>query len=504
MRSLFWVLCCAGGVSLAAGYEIKLSTLVDKPGVEFIGWLNDSWYAIGFEKPGNLNKPPRYTIYKFTPGFRSGKASVLYPSFGEKTYYLQAGFHRGKIAMYYAVCERRTDEEWMLETRDSRKMLPVIMRQEFNAQTLEPDSAALLIFDEKDEFFTCSGIMLAQSPDGAKSALLIKPYYKHQKFKLLITDNRTGAISSKTYNFTNLKEYLQFLQLHINNEGYAYVVTRVRDDVISLAPSGKNKPQNTYYIFGVGSNGETPEPYKITSPQGGLYYRNPLGTLSTGGELVLAFDAYADEPRTVYRETALCKINASLQLTGKTTLAPKPDVAAQAAGVSGAKKGKEFTGYRSVQIITGNKGYGILAEYTDTSMQKNSPAVVSCGALLVYQTDENLALKNNWLVPKKQQSATVHYAFGARMLASPGGFYLLHNADWEADEEHFMNLMHTRLPADGGAPVTEKIVKTSDDFFVNFSYWFTGAGRIVLQQERLVDYGEISKEVRWMELTPSK
>lgn len=497
------LLCFLPLVLLGGGYEIKLSTVMDKPGVEFLGYKNDSWYAIGFEKPGNLNKPPRYTLYKYTMAFKSGKASVLYPSFGEKTYYMLSGFNGHKISMYYALCERRSDEEWMLENRDSRKQLPVVMRQDFDPHTLEPDSAgAQLIFDEKEEYFTCSGLLFAQSPDGSKSALLIKPYYKQQKFKLIITDAKSGNIFSKTYEFKELKEYLQFLQLQVNNSGQAFVVTRVRDDVVSLAPSSKNKPQNTYYIFSADAKSTLAEPNKIISPQSGLYYNNPLTVCSSGGELVVAFDGYADEARTLYKSSALFKIDAQLNVVSKSTLTPGSDVTTQQLAASASKKGREFFKFRSLQIINTGKGYGLLLEYTDTTAaQKGVPGITLSGNMLIYETDENMAQKFNWLVLKKQQSATVNYAFGSKLMLKNNELNLFFNADWEADEEHFMNLMHTRLPADGSASITTKVVKTSDDFFINFSTIWTHGNRLAFRQEKLVDFEDVGKEIRFLEIT---
>ncbi|MBL7779548.1 MAG: hypothetical protein JNK66_14805 [Chitinophagales bacterium] len=488
---------------IAGGYEIKLSTVMDKPGVEFLGYKNDSWYAIGFEKPGNLNKPPRYTLYKYALAFKSGKASVLYPSFGEKTFYLQSGFNGNKISMYYAVCDRRSDEEWMMENRDSRKQLPVIMRQNFDANTLEPDTGgAQLIFDEKDEYFTCSGILLAHSPDGSKSAVLIKPYYKQQRFKLLIADAKSGTSIAKTYDFKEQKEYLQFLQMQINNDGQVYITARVRDDVISLAPTTKNKPQNTYYIFSADANTPLAEPYKIASPNSGLFYANPLSTLSQNGELVLAFDSYTDELRTLYRSTAMYRVDAKLNLMAKTQLSPSADVTAQCQTSNGSKKGKEFYKFKTQQIVNCGKGYGVLVEYADTTAaQKTIPAVVISGNMLVFQTDDNMQQKANWLILKKQQSATVQYAFSARIMIKNNELNLLYNADWEADEEHFMNLMHTRLPADGSAAVTTKVVRTSDDFFINFSSVWTNGNRIAFRQEKLVDFEDVGKEIRFLEIT---
>jgi len=81
----FALLALAG---FAVNYDIKTSSVMGHPGTEVLGDYKGSWYVIGFETPGSLNKPPRYQIFKYATGFKVGKMSPMYPSFGEKTLYL--------------------------------------------------------------------------------------------------------------------------------------------------------------------------------------------------------------------------------------------------------------------------------------------------------------------------------------------------------------------------------------------------------------------------------
>ena len=84
------------------------------------------------------------------------------------------------------------------------------MRQDYDVTTLEPVGEPVMIFNEEEEFFSPSGIEIAESSDKSKSAILVKCYYKHQKYKVIITDNNTGEVFSKIYEFKLLKEYLKF------------------------------------------------------------------------------------------------------------------------------------------------------------------------------------------------------------------------------------------------------------------------------------------------------
>src|ERR1043165_606691 len=121
----------------AAGFDIKTSSIIDQPGVEVLGDYKGSWYVVGFEAAGTLNRPPRYKIFKYAPGFKNGKISPLYESFGEKTLYLESAFINNKISMFYAKCGKREDVSILLDKRDGRRQLPVIMRQDYDPNTLE-------------------------------------------------------------------------------------------------------------------------------------------------------------------------------------------------------------------------------------------------------------------------------------------------------------------------------------------------------------------------------
>jgi hypothetical protein len=80
--------------------------------------------------------------------------------------------------------------------------------------------------------------------------------------------------------------------------------------------------------------------------------------------------------------------------------------------------------------------------------------------------------------------------------------YLFHNDDWESDDEHGMSLLCSKLAAAGGEPETKKIVHTSDDFFPCMQHvWFNTAGKILISEEKSVDFEDVSREVKLLEVT---
>ncbi|MFN8322606.1 MAG: hypothetical protein U0T74_08120 [Chitinophagales bacterium] len=492
--------------AFCGGFEIKTSTIMDQPDVTVLGHYKGSWYAIGFELPGNLNKPPRYKIYKYAAGFGSGKTSVLYPSFGEKTYYIRAGFVGGKLSLFYARCEKRTDEESMLDNRDGHQVMPMIYRQDYDLNTLEPAGEAQLIFDEKESYFSSSGIEIAESPDRSKTAVLIKPWYKLLKYKVVITDNNTGVSSEKTFDFKLLKEYLKFLQLSVNNNGQVFLAARVRDDVISLAPTRKDKPQNIYYLFSFNKESTEPVQTEIHSPvTKGKYLSDPLMTILNNGEMLLSNDYYADEKRQNFQGVSLTRYNEALSATAKRDVTPDAKFLPDVTAYRPVKKGQEFAHLQTVKLLPlEGANFMLLTEYRDTAVnnQKGLPCVKERGYLLTCRIDESLSAKAQHVIYKKQLSSTVDYAFSAQAGRRGNEVYLFYNADWEEDGEHSMNLMLTRLPADGGAAATTKIVNTSGDFFTGMQAIYPGAAnKFMFSEMKLVDYGDVAREVKLLEIT---
>ena len=488
----------------AIGFDIKTSSVIDQPNVEVLGSYKGSWYAIGFEKPGNLNKPPRFKIFKYSAGFKSGKISVLFNSFGEKTYYLRSAIIHGKISMFYAVCEMRMDEKTMLENKEGHKELPVIMQQDFNLDSLTADGEAKTILDNKEEFFASSGIEIAQSSDKSKTAVLLKPFYRQQKYKVIITDNKTVDVFAKTYEFKELKEYLQFLSLNVSNNGEAFITAKVRTDVVSISKTAKPN-ESTFYIFSVSRETAKPFQYSFTSPfSNGMFAGNIHATVLNSGEFLVAADFFTDAQLQNFKGISLTKFSNELNVVSKRDVSPAPTSALQAMSEHGLKKGKEFMHLTTIQVLSlEGKEFMVFAEYQDelVNADKTIPIKTERGYLLSFRVDENLAFKAEYFIPKKQWSSSVAYAFSSSAFTKDNDVFLFHNADWQTDDEHNMELQCTKLSADGSAPVTQKVLNTSNDFFTNVNQLYVSdEGKVLLEEIKLVEFGEVSREVKLLEV----
>jgi hypothetical protein len=492
--------------AFSGGFDVKTSSVIQQPDVKVLGDFNGSWYMLGFEKPGNLNKPPQYRILKYAQGFGSSKTSKLYPSFGEKTYYLCAAFINNKVSLFYSKCEKREDEESMMDAREGRKHLPVIMRQDFDPNTLEADGGTKVVFDEIDERFTASGMMFAESEDKSKTAILFKCFYRQQKFKVWIIDNKTGKEFSRTVDFKESKENLQFLSVQINNQGTVYVSAKLRTDIISAAPSTGPKFQNKYYLYAINIDDEKPKQLTLLSPIGkDQFLENPITNVLSGGELVVAFSSFSDEKHLLFKGFSVTVYDAELNVKGKREITPDAKFAEDAGAYHGLKKGKEFSNLTLHQIVPlPDKSFMLITEYKDTvfSTSKNTPPSVERDYIVTFRLDESVNIKYQQFIPKKQISPTLGYAFSIRSFRKGTDVLLFYNSDWEADGDHDMNLQCTTIPGNGNATITQKVLNTSNDFFTNVVEFIPPSGnKVLFAVEKLVDFGEISREVKLLEVT---
>ncbi len=487
------------------GLTIKTSSIIEQPSVEVLGDYKGFWYVIGFEKPGNMNKPPEYKIMKYTPGFPSAKTSITYNSFGEKTVYLRAAFIGGKISLFYGKCEKRDDVKFMLDGREGRSPMSQIYRQDFDPVTLEGVGGPQLIYDELDEHFSASGMDIAYSQDRSKAAILIKCYYRQQFYKVLLFDDKAGQVYSKIFNFKETKEFLQFQGISVHNNGESVVVAKVRTDVVTLNSSSKDKKAAKFYVFGIDNAGNTPKIETIESPAGGHYLKDPtLATLATN-ETLVAFPYTDNEKSNAVSGILLRKFDGALSGGGSRDVCADPALLAQAADFGVGKKDKGFP-YLAIQQVLALEGGGfmVLAEHQRDIKKdpKDSVATAERHYLIAYRFDGNMALKGSNFIAKKQVSPTVGYSFSARAFAVKSDVYLFYNDNWEADEEHGTNLMCTRLPADGGAASTQKVVHTSDDFFTSMEQVFPRAdGKVMFTEEKLVDFEDVSRQVKLLEVS---
>lgn len=486
------------------GFNIKTSSVISQPNTEVLGEYQGSWYVIGFEKPGNMNKPPQYQIFRYSTGFSDGKISKLYPSFGEKTLYLKSVIMNNKISMFYGRCEKREDEAAMMEKKEGRAVIPVIERQDFDLNTLEPVGDAVVVFNHNDEFFTASGIDIVQSEDKSKVAVVVKPYEKYQKYKVLIGDNTSNSESAHTYSFKDLKEYLRFVSAGVSNTGQVYMVTQVREDILGYRPDKKTEGP-AFHLFSV--NKDSKEPVKAEYKPGGdgsAYVDDPKLSVLGSGSVILACDRFADKACTILQGIAVAKYDASLSSEGSRNIEPSEQLIPMMEQYHKTVKGNAFANVELQRILPlDGENFMLLTEYharTNTAVADKNITVVERSFIISYRVDAALAVKKQNFIHKKQISSLVDYAFSAQAYRKGNDVYLFYNDNWENDEEHNMNLKCTRLPATGDSE-TKKVLNTSGDFFTSMTEVFFSGDKVLFQENRIVDYGDVTKEVKLLEVT---
>lgn len=498
---LFLYFILAANILLAGSFDVKTSSIISQPGIEVLGEHNGSWYAIVFETPGNLNKPPQYRIFKYSAGFTNCKTSVLFPSFGEKTFYLRAAIINNKISMFYSRCELRADEQAMMDNREGRAVMSSIERQDFDANTLEPLGDAKVIFDHKDDFFTSSGIEVSQTEDRSKTAILIKPYYKYQKYKVLISDAASGEDKANIFSFKELKLYLRFQNVGINTEGQVFVLAKVRDDVITIQ---SDKPKAPYYVFAFNKESKEPLQAEYNPVAGGKFTTEPQLVILKNGEALIATDNFSDEAKTAFTHVSIVKYNGQLSRTGEKQITPSEKLIPSVQQHHTFKSGKEFTHLHTQGILPlANGGFMLLTEYQAkvVSADKTIPAKTERSYIIAFRVDENMAVKKQNFISKKQISATVDYAFSAQAVCKGNDVLVFYNDNWESDEEHNLNMMCARLPQEGESE-TKKVMNTSSDFFISMQQMHKAANsRVLFQVIHLVDFGDVTKEIKLLEVT---
>jgi hypothetical protein len=489
----------------AGGFDIKTSDIFDQPGgVEVLGDYNGFWYAVGFETMGTLHKPPRYKLFKYATGVRMGNNSSMYPSFGDKTLYLKTAIINNKICMFYAKCEKLDEVDPLLNTRDGHSEMPQIYRQDYDVNTLEPIGGPQLIFEEADDHFSATGIAIAESDDKSKAAVLIKPYYRHHKYKVILTDNKTGQVYNKIFDFKPIKDLLAFHQLKVSNTGQVFIEAKVREDEVTLNSTPKGQNPVRYYFFSISSQGDEPKSINFTAPiSSGKYSDEPLIGMLANGDLIIAYNYFTSEKSTVVKGISIAKYDGDFNLTATKDIAPDASFLSQAADYGNPKK---ETGYDHLEIqqILPMEGNGLLliAEAHKNTETKDKPPVVQRNYLLTFWLTKDMALKDQHFIAKKQNSARVNYAFSAKAYRRGNDVYLFHNDDWEADGEHSMSLQCTYIPATGGEPVTQKIVRTSDDFYTCLEHIYPrNDGKILFTEEKIVEFDNVSREVKLLEVT---
>lgn len=492
---------------LSMGFEIKTSPIIDQPGVEILGDYKGNWYGLAFEKQGTLGKPPRYKIFRYGPKFTNGKTSPLYPSFGDKTVYLKSVIAAGKISLYYGTCEKLDEVGALQELRDGKRQMSKIFRQEYDMNTLEPAGEPVMVYNEDEDRFGATGIELARSEDGIKTALLIKCYYRQQKFKLILIDNNVGQIYSKPVDFKSLKEYLRLEKMVVSNNGQILIQSKVRNDIISLATATKPKNEITYYFFSIDKNGENLKSLSVSTPAGkDKFLAPPVMNMLNNGEIVIASAFYSDEKSQVVKGISLGRYNSDLIAQAKVEITPDTKVIAAMGATAGNKKDNGYANLEVNKILPlEGANFMLITEQHQqipNARDKNQAPVEQRNAVIAYRFDDKLAQRDVQVLTKKQASNTVAYAFSVQAYAKGGDVYLFHNDDWEEDGGMGMSLLCTKLPATGTGVETKKIVLTADNFFTNLENLYANKdGKILFAEQKVVEFEDISKEVKLLEVT---
>jgi hypothetical protein len=500
---LFFWLCLVLKVS-ATGFDIKTSSIIDQPAIEVLGDYNNSWYIIGFEKPNHPDKPARFYILKYAAGFPAAKSSPVYPPFGEKTDYLKATIVNGKLSIFYSRCERVVERPDMVDSRDGYKQIPKIMRQDYDPVTLLPSGDPVTIFDEAVEHFASSGIELAQSDDKSKTAILIKHYFRQQKFKVILIDNGKGPLFERTFPIKTEKDLINFKHIVVGNDGQMLLEAKTQEDPLLL--QGKGKKPVRFYFFSINSKNDVPQIMSLDAAVGGNQSSGePAIAILNNGEFIISYDHYASDRSPVLKGISVSKYKTDFELLATQDLAPDQKLLDRAAVYQKTKAGLENLETRQLlPLDAGN--FVLLAEYRRATDNKDKvtgaiTTVLDRHYLLAYRFDNQLTLIATSFIDKKQTTHTIDYAFSFQAYRKGNDVYLLHNEDCESDDEHGLNLLNSFLPAAGGEPITQKIVHTSEDFFISLEHIYPGSNnRILFAEAKVVDFSVEARELKLLEV----
>ena len=494
------------GKVMAAGFDVKTSSIIDQPAIEILGDYNNSWYIIGFEKPNHPDKPARFYILKYAAGFPAAKSSPVYPPFGEKTDYLKAAIVNGKLSIFYSRCERVVERPDMVDSRDGYKQIPKILRQDYDPVTLLPVGEPVAIFDEAVDRFASSGIIIAQSDDKSKTSILIKHYFRQQKFKVILIDNNKGLVFERCFEIkTDDHALINFKNIVVGNNGQMLVEAKTQEDPLQLNIKGK-KPTR-YYFFAINSTTDELPVMSLASTIGGNQFcRQPAIAMLNNGELLISYDHYTNDHVPVLKGISVSKYSTDFTLTATQDIVPDQKIISQAQAYQKSRSGGlEYLETRQLLPLEGGN-FMLVGEYRRSTENLDkvtniSTTVFDRNYLVTWRFADDLTLKAVAFIDKKQTTHTRTYAFSAQAYRKGNDVYLLHNDDCDSDDEHGLNLLSTLLPAAGGPPVTQKIVRTSEDFFTSLDHIYTGSGnRILFTEEKVVDFSVEARELKLLEV----
>ena len=508
MKNFFllpFCICCFAFQAKASGFDIKTSSIIDQPAIEVLGDYNNSWYIIGFEIPNHPAKPARFYILKYAAGFPTAKSSPVYPPFGEKTDYLKAAIVNGMVSIFYSRTEHLADRPDMVDSRDGYKQIPKILRQDYDPVTLLPVGEPVTVFDAAQEHFAASGIEVAQSEDRSKTAIVIKHYFRQSKFKMLIIDNVKKQEFERTYDLKTDKNLITFRKLVINNAGQILLEAKTQED--PLRGESKSKKVLKYYFFSINIKGEEPAVLSLAAAVGGNQLSDePMIACMNNGDLVISYDHYTNDHSPVLKGISVTKYRPDFTMTTTRDITPDDKLMALAAPYQKIKeRGLEYLETRQLLPLDAG-GCLILAEYHHSTENKDKVTGITNRLeerhyLTAYRLDNSLAITSSNLIDKKQSAHNIAYAFSAQAYHLGSDVYLLHNEDCDGDDEHGLYLLSTKLPGNGGDPVTQKIVHTSEDFFTSLEHIYPAPGnRILFTEEKVVDFAAEGRELKLLEI----
>ncbi len=495
----------------AAGFDIKTSSIIDQPAIEVLGDYNGSWYVIGFEKPNHPEKPARFYILKYAAGFPIAKSSPVYQPFGEKTDYLKAAIVDKKLCIFYSRTEHLPDRPNMVDGRDGYKQIPKILRQDYDPVTLLPAGEPVVVFDEAKEHFAASGIDIAQSEDQSKTAIVIKHYFRQSKFKVLLLDNITDAVFEHRYTLKTDKDLVNFKRIVVSNTGQVFLEARIQED--PLHPDTKDKRAHRFYFFSINKTNTDDEAPMLMLPStnpghDALINNDPLIACLNNGQLVVAFDHYMNERSSVLKNISIKGYLPDFTPTASQEIIPDVKFTSKAASYQNNRaQGLEYVEGRQIIPLDGGN-FMLIAECRHSTDSKDKVTGLSTTLferhyLLAYRLDESMTIKAADFIDKHQSAHNIYSAFSAQASRLGNDVFLFYNEDCAADDEHGLYLLGTKLLANGTESTTQKIVHTSEDFFVSLNHiYVSSTGRILFTEEKIVDFDVEGRQLKLLEIKP--
>ncbi|MDB5283762.1 MAG: hypothetical protein JWO06_2837, partial [Bacteroidota bacterium] len=265
--------------------------------------------------------------------------------------------------------------------------------------------------------------------------------------------------------------------------------------------------QILYYVFHIEKTGASVKYIDFAFPiSRNKYIDVPVIEMLSNGSMLIAYGFFSSDKSNVVKGISISKYDSNFNLLGTNEIVATTDLVALASTTPNAKKENGFPFLELQQVLPlESGGFMLIAEYhrvTDNA-DKLKPSILERNYIITYRVDDKLVLKGSNFIPKKQSSSKIGYALSTVAYHKGNEVYLVHNDDWTSDAEHDTNLQRTWISAKGTAPETTKITHTSDDFFTSMEHiYLRSDGKILLTEEKLVEFENVSREIKLLEVTP--